>query len=82
MTDVDQRGMPATGSLDIGPGRLRTTGVQGNGDDLEALRVQLLAQFLPHGQVVATASPRRPGDEQDLLAVQGGQAEGVVVEVG
>ena len=39
-----------------------------HGDDDEPPVLQLFVHALPHGQVEATASPRRVGDEQDLLA--------------
>ena len=64
---VQQGGMVGVGLVDEGLGRFYTAGVEGDGDDLEAFRVELLTQLLPHGQVEAAASPRRPCEEQDLL---------------
>ena len=62
-----------------GPAASRAADVERDRHDLEALRVQLGSQFLPHGQVEAASSPRGPRDEQDLLAVQRGQRERVPV---
>ena len=58
-----------------GPAASRAAGVERDRHDLEALRVQLGSQFLPHGQVEAASSPRGPRDEQDLLPAQRGERE-------
>jgi hypothetical protein len=54
---VDQRRVLGLSRLDPTPGRIGAAGVEGDGDDLKAGGVQLLAQRLPPGQVEATASP-------------------------
>ena len=64
---VDQRGMLRFGGLDE-RASLAGIDVERHGDDLDALRMELSTQFLPHGQVEAASSPRRPRHQQHLLA--------------
>lgn len=78
---VDQRGMRGREGFDD---LARSVGgrVERDGDDVEAVAVQLFPQRLPPGQVKPAASPRGPGDEQHLLAAQVGEAEPVPAPVG
>ena len=46
------------------------------------LRVPAVAEGLPQRQVEAASSPRRPGDQHDLLAAETRELEGVAVGVG
>lgn len=69
------------GCFNPGAGSERPGGVEGDGDHLQAERVEFGAQCLPHGQVKATASPGGPGHEQHLLPAQGLQREGMPVEI-
>ena len=75
-------GCVGLGAVDPRAGRLRAADVERDRHDLEALRLKLAAQFLPHGQVEAAASPRRPGDQQHLRAAQRAQRERAAVAVG
>ena len=68
MRVVDQRGMLRRGLGDPRTRGGQSRGVDRDGDDLEAERMKLGPQLLPHGQVKTTPSPRGPCDEQDLLA--------------
>ena len=65
-----------------GPEDVGAAHLEADGDELDALAVQLVAQCLPPGQVHAAASIGRPRDEDDLLAPQRRQGELVAVEVG
>ena len=67
-------GCVGVGRLDERARGVGAVDVEGDGDDLEALRVKLSAQCLPHGQVEAAASPGGPRDEQHLLAAQATRA--------
>lgn len=74
--------MRCIGPCDERPGRLRAAGVERDRDDLEPMGLELLPQRLPPGQVEAAASPGGPGENEDLLATQAAEREGVPVEVG
>jgi len=54
---VEQRGMARRRLVDERTCRLRATGVERDRDDLQTVRVQLLAQRLPPGQVLTASSP-------------------------
>jgi hypothetical protein len=69
------------GRFNPGAGSEGTRGVEGDGDHLQAERVEFAPECLPHGQVKATASPGGPGQEQHLLTTQGLQREGVPIEI-
>ena len=56
-------------------------GVETHGDQFETERVVFVPKCLPHGQVVTTASPRRPRDEQYLAAVHRRELERVAIRV-
>ena len=79
---VDQRRVRRLRALDERTRGVGSRGVECNGDDLEPLRVELLTQRLPPGQVETAPSPGRPRDQEHLLAAQAGQPELVAVEVG
>lgn len=64
---VDQAGVRRVRGLDERPGVLGVL-VERNGDDDEPVLTEFVLQCLPPGQVMATASPRGVGDEDDLLA--------------
>src|SRR4051812_35158904 len=68
--------------VDEGSRGVGTAQLQRDRDDLDAEGVELVAQRLPPGQVEPTASIRSPGDENDLLPAQRGQAELIAVDVG
>ena len=68
MLRIDEARKGRLSSRVVGLGRLETTRVLCCRDDLEALVLQLLIKRLPPGQVLATASPGGPGQQQDLLA--------------
>jgi hypothetical protein len=53
------------GTENVGPTHFET-----DGDDLDALAVDLCAQCLPPGQVEATASIGRPGGDGHLLPAE------------
>src|SRR5262249_44060515 len=63
-------------------GRLDTLEVEGHRDHFESLRDELLAQVLPHGQVVPAASPGGPGQEQDLASALRSKLERAALPVG
>src|SRR5262245_33871710 len=56
--------------------------VERHRDDGETSVLQLLVDHLPDWQVETAASPRGPGDEQDLLAAMLAQRVHAAVEVG
>src|SRR5438477_511905 len=58
----------------------RPSAVKRDGHDLEALRPQDRSQLLPHGQAESAPSPRRPRDQQDLVAAQRRQPEGSPID--
>lgn len=66
---IDQRRMGRRSSVDPRPGLLGVE-VESDRDDRETLVFELFMQCLPPGQAGAAASPRRPGDEQHLSAVE------------
>jgi hypothetical protein len=57
MALVDQSRMLGLGSIDPWAGRVGAARVERDGHHLDALRVKLSSQLLPHGQVQAAASP-------------------------
>ena len=56
--------------------------VQSDGDYLQTLAVQFVAQRLPHGQVTRAASVRRPGVNENFLTAQAREAEDVARQIG
>lgn len=79
---VDERGVCRLRTLDPRTRGLGSAGVERDRDDLEPMGLELLPQRLPPGQVEAAASPGGPGENEDLLATQAAEREGVPVEVG
>jgi len=57
----------------LGGAIVGTAGVECDVDNLRAGRYRLHAQRVRQPQVLATAAPRRPGDEYDLLSAQVGE---------
>jgi hypothetical protein len=82
MRRVDQRRMRGPGTIDPGPGRLGAAGVQGDGDDFEAVGMKLISQFPPPGQIEAAPSPRRPRDHEHLRAPERPEREVAPLTVG
>jgi len=56
------------GGQDPLPGARGAAAVQRDGKDNELPVLQLVVEPLPHGQVKAAPSPRRPGDKEDFPA--------------
>lgn len=56
--------------------------VEGDGDDLEALVMELSSQALPPGQRGAATSPRCPRGNEHLLAAQRREVERPAIDVG
>ncbi len=81
MLDIHQAGVLWPSGLDEWSRGLWTVQVQRDGDDLNAFGMKLAAQCLPPGQVVATASIGRPGDENDFLPSQGRQPKLVPLQI-
>ena len=79
---IDQRGMGGIRRVDEWLRSFAPRGLAGDGDDLEALVLQLLAQVLPDRQVQAAPSPGRPGDEEDFLAALLREAVPAAAEIG
>jgi hypothetical protein len=80
MGRVDQRWVRGLGALVEGAGSADVA-VQRDGDDGQPGGLELSVERLPPGQVEATASPRSPREQHHLPAPQGGDLEGVAVEV-
>ena len=81
MPDIDQAGEARLRLPIEGLGRLLAAAVLSDGDDLETCILHILVKGLPPGQVVATASPGGPGEEQHLLAAKLGQPSLPTLEV-
>ena len=62
-------------------GRCLASGILGGGYDFEILFLQLGVEFLPAWQIVAAASPGRPGYQQHLLAAEIGEVYGAAFPV-
>ena len=75
---VDQAGVGGLGELDPLTGGLGVM-LDGDGNDDEAVVLEFLVDGLPPGQVMAAASPRGVGGEEDLLtSVVGERVEGAI----
>src|ERR1700722_4860335 len=70
MIDVDHAPVGGLGLLDPLASMFRPAALFGDSDDGEIFGLQAVEQFLPHGQVKATASPGRPGGEEDFCAAE------------
>ena len=81
MLGVDERGMSRLRALDVGTGCVCAL-IEGDRDRNEAALTQLVVQRLPDRQVLATASPRGPRDQQRLLAALVAERVQVPVEIG
>ncbi len=81
MHGVEQRGVLRSRGLDVGPRGVRPAELERDGDDLDALGMQLCAQYLPPGQIVSAPSIGSPGDEHHLLTSQRGEPERRTVDV-
>lgn len=68
--------------LDEGTAAFRSQGIQADGNDLHALRIEFISQFPPHGQITGAASVRCPGVNDDFLTGETGKMEDVAVEIG
>src|SRR5207247_7241048 len=78
---VDQRWVARLRALDPRAGRVRAASIESDGDELETQRMELLAHRLPHGQVMPTASPGGPGQQQHFLAAQRPDLEWPTIQV-
>jgi hypothetical protein len=79
--DVDERRVCRRRALDV---RARVIGVlvEGDGDDDEVVRAELLGQRLPDRQVLAAASPGGPEDEHAALVAVLGEGVTAAGEIG
>lgn len=64
---VDDGGEGGAGLLDVGARSLRALGVDGYGEDLNALRLVPAVVVLPDRQLLAAGSPGCPHEEDELL---------------
>jgi len=64
---VDDRGEFGARPLVVRPRGVGPLGVTGDGEDLKALVFVGGVEFLPTWQLLAAASPARPGEDQHLL---------------
>jgi porphobilinogen deaminase len=68
MMAVDQRWMAGGRRFNGVLAASNSQAVEANGDQLDALVMKFISQYSPHGQVIGTASVRRPSVKNHLLA--------------
>src|ERR1700686_4152582 len=81
MAFVDQRRVARLGLVDERRRRLDPARVERDADYLEALRMQLISQLPPPGQIEPASSPGRPGDHEHLRPAQRTEREVIAVAV-
>ena len=79
---VDQGWIRGLGAVDPRPCGLGAARVECHAHHLEPVRVKLLAELPPAGEIEAASAPRCPRDEQRLAAAQRAQRELTPVAVG
>jgi len=79
---VDKGGVLRLSGLDEPAAAFSPQRVETDRDQFEALRMKLVAQRLPPGQVGRAASVGRPGVDDDLLPAQTGQSKRLPVQIG
>lgn len=77
---VDDGGEGGGGLLDVGARSLRALGIDGYGEDLNALGLVPAVVVLPDRQLLAAGSPGGPHEEDELLATIGVEGDFPAVE--
>lgn len=79
---VDERGMLRPGGLDEPAAAFGPQCVETDRDQFEALRMKLVAQRLPPGQVGRASSVGCPGVDDDFPPAQAGEPKELPFQVG